>query len=623
MGTDESARGASRIVSVVAATPGTPFPLSYRWPETFGVVPEVGMVVRIPLRGARVRGWIIDKDAPPSYEGTLLPVEKIIGYGPAPRLFAWCLSYAESLCCHPSYLLRHAMPNAPSRLGAASTIESPGPERVPFVPSLAGVAQMTLGWTPPDGSSVSDALRFSRAILGAGRSVIVVLPTIARATSWATAARAQGLTVVNYDGGNWRAIRTHRGPLVVAGSRSAVFAPVDDLGGIVVIDHEDQSLRDTASPYEEVYDSARSRAEYEGAHVLYLSSAPRLEVVKFTKSAVGDVARERKAWSRVIVPDEGPTEFLREGFSRLWGRLGHLDAPPGAAKYARLAVIYNRKGFARRFRCRSCQREPLCEVCDTLLEGRARAHTAEIGPDGTGSRASLIRERSVVEMLWCPSCRVTSPWRCANCGSIDLVTSAKGVSKIAAELEGLSGVPVVDYSRGGSDARFEAEIVVGTEALLYEDLTAHAVIFLDIDQITASSSTDATLKSLYLIGRALVATAETGGHVLALTRRPRQGVLTAVRQSEVRSLYREELDSRTAFGLPPARRFVLVSGAGAAPFLEETQDEFSEGVEIFRLEDGTNVVSLPSEGTLPPSFVRRAQQMAVSDVKVEMLPRSL
>ncbi|MGC8480388.1 MAG: hypothetical protein ACP5PJ_02465 [Acidimicrobiales bacterium] len=623
MGTDESARGASRIVSVVAATPGTPFPLSYRWPESFGVEPEVGMVVRIPLRGARVRGWIIEKDAPPSYEGTLLPVEKIIGYGPPPRLFAWCLSFAESLCCHPSYLLRHAMPNAPSRLGATLISESPGPPRVPFRPSLAGVAQLTLGWTPPDGSAVSDAVRFSRAIVGAGRSVIVVLPTIARAASWATAARAQGLSVINYDGGTWRSIRTHVGPLVVVGSRSTVFAPVDDLGGIVVIDHEDQSLRDTASPYEEVYDSARSRAEFEGAHVLYLSSAPRLEVLKFTKSAVGEVVRERKAWSRVIVPDEGPTEFLREGFSRLWGRLEYLEAPPGVARYARLAVIYNRKGFARRFRCRSCQREPLCDVCGTLLEGRAHAHTSPIGPNERASKADLMRQRNVVEMLWCPSCRATSPWRCAHCGSIDLVASAKGVSKIAAELEGLSGVPVLDYSRGGGDARFEAEIVVGTEALLYEDLAAHAVIFLDVDQLTASSSTDGTLKSLYLIGRALVATAQTGGQVLALTRRPRQGVLTAVRRGEVRSLYREELDARTAFGLPPARRFVLVSGAGADAFLEETQDLFGEGVEIFRLEDGTNVVSLPSEGTLPPLFTRRAQQMAVSDVKVEMLPRSL
>jgi primosomal protein N' len=234
-----------------------------------------------------------------------------------------------------------------------------------------------------------------------------------------------------------------------------------------------------------------------------------------------------------------------------------------------------------------------------------------------------IRQRSVVDILWCPKCRETSPWRCANCGSVDLITSAKGVGKIAAELEGLSGTSVLDGTRGGVESQFHAEIVVGTEALLYEDLTAHAVVFLDIDQFTASSSTDGTLKSLYLLGRALVATSQSGGPVLAITRRPQQQVLEAARRSDVRSLYREELEARAAFGLPPSRRFVLISGVGAVPFLDQTRESFDQGAEFFQLDEGTYVISLPPEAVLPDSFVRRAQQMAVSDVKVELLPRSL
>jgi primosomal protein N' (replication factor Y) len=159
---------------------------------------------------------------------------------------------------------------------------------------------------------------------------------------------------------------------VVVGARSAVFAPLDNVGLIVVDEeHEGSYKQDQPAPRYHARDTAIARARATGATVLLGSATPSLET--FYRASLGEygfLPLRQRALSRPL-PGVQLVD-LREGYKK--GKPAGLFAPPlleaiadRLAKHEQIILFLNRRGFSMFLLCRDCGYTTRCPDCDVSL----------------------------------------------------------------------------------------------------------------------------------------------------------------------------------------------------------------------------------------------------------------
>ncbi len=194
--------------------------------------------------------------------------------------------------------------------------------------------------------------RLCRARFGAGVAVLhSALPEVERAREW------------------WRVRRGEA--RVVVGTRSAVFAPVENLGLIVVDEEQEASYKQEETPRYHGRDVAVVRAKLEGAVALLGSATPSLESYQNARSGKYHLLQlDSRVQNRPLAPVE--IVDLREDF-RATHRAGPISSKLEKAIAARLAggtqslVLINRRGYSWFVLCRSCGAGVLCENCSISL----------------------------------------------------------------------------------------------------------------------------------------------------------------------------------------------------------------------------------------------------------------
>ena len=234
-------------------------------------------------------------------------------------------------------------------------------------------------------------LRLARAVREAGRGVLLMVPEIALTPAAAAIFRAafgervaiqhSGLSDgERYD--QWQRIR--RGDVdVVVGTRSAIFAPLANIGLIVVDEEHDGSYKQEESPRYHGRDVAGVRARAAGALIVLGSATPSLESYHNAQAGRYElVTLHRRVLDRpmadVTIVDmraelaaEGPDVVLS-------GRL--RDALAARLERGEQAIVLlNRRGFATVVFCRQCGETMECPNCSVTLTvhkaaGRARCH---------------------------------------------------------------------------------------------------------------------------------------------------------------------------------------------------------------------------------------------------------
>ena len=234
-------------------------------------------------------------------------------------------------------------------------------------------------------------LRLARAVRDAGRGVLLMVPEIALTPAAAAIFRAafgervaiqhSGLSDgERYD--QWQRIR--RGDVdVVVGTRSAVFAPLANLGLIVVDEEHDGSYKQEESPRYHGRDVAVVRARSAGALIVLGSATPSLESYHNAQAGRYELLTlHRRVLDRpmahVTIVDMRP-EFAAEGPDLiLSSRL--RDAMTARLERGEQAIVLlNRRGFATVVFCRQCGETLECPNCSVTLTvhkaaGRARCH---------------------------------------------------------------------------------------------------------------------------------------------------------------------------------------------------------------------------------------------------------
>jgi primosomal protein N' (replication factor Y) (superfamily II helicase) len=220
-----------------------------------------------------------------------------------------------------------------------------------------------------------------RAVVQAGNGAILLVPEIALTPQ--TVARVRGVfgdkVAVLHSGLSdgeradaWRALRSGERRVAV-GPRSAVFAPVQRLGAIVVDEEHEPSYKQGSAPRYHARDAAAMRAQLEGARLILGSATPSLETL--SDERIVTFALPDRVGARPLPPVD--VVDLRSA-----PRIASPETPPGAIPWSealdaaisgalerseQVILLLNRRGFATFVQCPACGNVPGCPQCAIAL----------------------------------------------------------------------------------------------------------------------------------------------------------------------------------------------------------------------------------------------------------------
>ena len=426
-------------------------------------------------------------------------------------------------------------------------------------------------------------LRAIEETLRRGRRAIVLVPEIALTPQ--TVARFAGrfpnqVTVIHsglsqgerYD--VWRGIREGRYAIII-GPRSALFAPVVDLGLIVIDEEHEATYKQDAEEWggdKVFYDArtvARRLAEMAGCPLIFGSATPSLETYYAAQQGEvillemaqrvmghGKADEEGKALYMELPPIEvvDMRQELRAGNRSLFSRslASHLMETVAAREQA--ILFLNRRGAHTFVMCRDCGHVEECKRCTAPLTYHA---------EHEGRPPRLV----------CHHCNQTypTPVECPRCKSKRIRFFGAGTERIEeAVREILPGARVLRWdadttTRKGSHeqllaafANHEADILIGTQMIAKGlDLplvTLVGVVAADTGLFLPDfRSGERTFQLLTQVaGRA--GRSQRGGRVIIQTYRPEHYVIQAAARHDYHGFYMRELAFRREHGYPPLRR---------------------------------------------------------------------
>ena len=498
----------------------------------------VGSMVRIPLAGRRVDGWVTAVEVEPESGVRLVELVKLRGMGPSPELLDLAGWAAWRWAGRRVAFLRAA---SPERMVAAAAKRRPrdpvpaGPRDVFDDAFDHGVATVRVA---PDDDGLGVALAACRR----GDALILTADT-ARARHLAVALRRAGISVALAPD-EWAAAA---GGATVVGTRSAAWMPMPDLAAVVVIDEHDERFKEERTPAWHAREVALERARRAGVPAVMTSAVPSLEALRAGPLLRRDRSIERDDWPIVDVLDRRDEDPTKSGpFAADLRR--HIDGD------RRVVCVLNRTGRARLLACAAC---------------------GELARSDDGGQIMRLVDDELVSA----DGSERRPVVCTGCGSTTLKMLRMGVERAREELEAFLGEPV-DEITAASEQRPQRRVAIGTEAVLHRIDRADVVVFLDFDQELLAVRQRAAEQAMAMISQAarLVGGRGSGGRVVVQTRQPEHEVILAAGRGDPSLVAVAERDRRRPLRLPPYGAQVSISGEGAAALI----DSFGtvEGVQV-------------------------------------------
>ena len=357
----------------------------------------------------------------------------------------------------------------------------------------------------------------------------------------------------------WKRIR--RGEVrVVLGTRSAVFAPLPNLGLIILDEEQEGSYQSENPPRYHARDIAQFRCAQRDALVLLGSATPTVETAYYAKRGRYQVFSLHKRFNDLPLPEvliADMKDELRQGNDTSIGSALRSELEKNIAHGEQSILFLNRRGSARMLLCGECGYVPECPRCSVPMT----YHSAN-------------------ERLMCHYCGHSEPVmeRCRACGGL-LKRVGSGTQKVERELKAL--FPNTEVLRMDADTVSAAH---GHEALLRQFTERRIPILLgtqmvakglDFENVTLVGVLDADL-SLYVqnyhaaertysllaqvVGRA--GRGERAGRAVIQTYHPDNEVIQAAAKQDYEAFYQNELRLRRLRRYPPfADLFTLtVSG---------------------------------------------------------------
>ena len=404
-------------------------------------------------------------------------------------------------------------------------------------------------------------LRAIERVLALGKQAIVLMPEISLTAQAAGIYRARfGDRVAVLHSGlslgerwdEWQRIRTGEATVII-GARSAIFAPVRELGIVVVDEEHESSYKQEQDPRYHAREVALKRGELNRCPVILASATPALETFYDAESGRHTLLRLP---TRI---DERPLPAVRLVDLRgAKGQAAILSTPLRQAIGAHLLqgdqviVFLNRRGFATFLLCPICGEAVRCADCGISL-----------------------KYSSETRQVRCHHCGLmkAAPDSCGKCGGRQIRFSGFGTERVEREIRTvfpfarLGRMDRDTTARKGSHVRIvgqfrtaETNVLIGTQMVAkgfdFPGVTLVGVVSADTSlNLPDFRAAERTFQLLTQVsGRA--GRGEKEGEVIVQTYRPDDYSVQAASRHDYEAFYRHEIESRRELSYPPLSQLI-------------------------------------------------------------------
>jgi primosomal protein N' (replication factor Y) len=403
-------------------------------------------------------------------------------------------------------------------------------------------------------------IELARRTLESGRNVMLLVPEIGLAPQLKRDFEQafQDRVLLTHSGMTgserravWQRANLAAQPVVMMGPRSALFAPLDNLGLIVVDEAHEAAYKQEQAPYYDARRVASKLAKLHGARLVYGSATPLVSeyylaeatdspIIRLTRQAASDTVHDSAI---TVINLREKSEFSRS--PQLSNAL--LDGISDSLSRKEQSLVFlNRRGTAKVVLCQNCGWQALCPNCDLPLTYHGDQHR-----------------------LRCHTCgyHTTPVTSCPDCGGVDLIFRSLGTKSIADALSRL--YPSARIQRFDTDttkadrldqhytaiSRGEIDILVGTQMLAkgldLPRLGFVAVVSADTSlsfpDYTAAERTYQML--VQVLGR--VGRGHRAGSAVVQTHQPGSPAITAALKKDWDAFYSSEIAERRTYNFPP------------------------------------------------------------------------
>lgn len=546
-------------------------PFDYLVPAAMQDTAVPGCRVTVRFSGKQVRGYVLERVAESDHTGRLGRLTSVVSDEVVlrPDVVAAVRSVADRYAGTFSDVVRLAVPPRHARTENKVVPDRDPPAPLPSVQSsvwdgytggpdlvraLAAGAAPRACWSALPGRPHEEAIvEAVLATMTSGRGAIVCLPDVESVDALDAALSARlgtgrhvVLTAELGPSARYSAfLAAARGEVpVVIGTRAAAFAPVHDLGLVVIWDDGNDLHAEQRAPYPHAREVLLTRALEADCAVLVGAFARTCEAEQLVETGwCSEVAAEpgarRRAWARVEAL--GHDQLARDQGARLPREVFRIVREGLAA--GPVLVQVPRLGYRTSLACQNCRAAARCARCEGPLQQSA-----------TGAPASC---------RWCGQEAVD--WTCMHCGAHRLRAPVVGEQRTAEELGRSFPNTVVHTSSGdsvlGSIRDLPAIVVATPGAEPRAEQGYAAAVLLDTWVMLGRPDLRTEEESLrrWLNAVALVRSATAGGRVAVVADSGLAVIQALVRVDPVGHAVRE-LDERRATRLPPAVRLATLEG---------------------------------------------------------------
>jgi primosomal protein N' (replication factor Y) (superfamily II helicase) len=564
-------------IAVELSLPHLDRPFDYLVPEQLAASVLAGSRVRVRFAGQLVDGFVLDRVAGTDHAGRLAFVERSVSLEVVltPEIARLARATADRWAGTLADVLRLAVPprHAQAEARAAQAVAA-APGRSDdvagwarygsgrqFLAALRGGRSPRAVWPALPGPSwPAEIAALVATTIASGRGAVVVVPDRRDVTRVDAALQerlgADRHVVLTADLGPSERYRrfllASRGAVAaVVGTRAAAFAPVRNLGLVVIWDDGDDLHAEPRAPYPHVREVLVLRAHLAGAAAVIGGHAVTAEAARLVATGWAKLLApsriELRARAPLVAPGDDPAAARHPSAGGRLPTLAWESAHAALGNQRPVLIQVPRRGYLPALSCDSCRTPLRCPVC-----------AGPLAAAGAGSAPTC---------RWCG--RIAASWECPECGSHRYRATVVGARRTAEELgRAFPGVVVRTSAQGQVLETVPAgpALVIATPgAEPVADGGYGAALLLDGWALLQRADLRAGEEALrrWLNAAALVRPAADGGRVVVLGDSSLRAVQALIRWDPVGHAERE-LAERGALGFPPAVTIAEVSGAGDA-----------------------------------------------------------
>ena len=391
---------------------------------------------------------------------------------------------------------------------------------------------------------------------------------------------------------------------VCIGTRSAVFAPFERLGLIVIDEEQEHTYKSDMSPRYHARDVARFRAGYNNALMLLASATPSLESYYKAKSGAYTLVELNERYGNAVLPSTKISDLRIDlakasGLSVI-GETLYKAMKESLSKNEQVILFINRRGYNNFVSCAMCGKAITCDHCSVSMTFHSPGRV--FASEGQSAMEARVKNG----WLTCHYCgtRKPVPKVCPECGSPHIQHLGFGTQRAEEELKLLfpdKRVMRMDADTTSTKFAFdtmldrfrngEADILIGTQMVTkghdFPNVTCVGVVLAEaslyLDDYRANERTFDLITQV--TGRA--GRSDKKGCAVIQTYNPEHQILKYASQQNYAEFYKNEILLRKSYTFPPYCDMLLITLTAfsenellkACVFLNSAVKEQAEGID--------------------------------------------